>query len=87
MCPASIATAPRTNWMSEMSRLKRRPSESTYERVVRCGITLQILGVLLFSTIIFVKIPIVLTFSMSAGIFLIALGMLAWLWSIVWGRA
>ena len=31
--------------------------------------------------------PILLTLSLSLGVFLIALGFLAWLWGAVWGRA
>ncbi len=69
-----------------MSVLRRRPSESTYARVVRCGITAEVVGVLIFSVIIFIKVPIVLTLCMSGGILLIAVGLLVWVWSVVWGR-
>ncbi len=69
-----------------MSVLRRRPSESTYARVVRCGITAEIAGVLLFSVIIFTTVPIVLTLCMCACILLIAVGLLVWVWSFIWGR-
>jgi hypothetical protein len=61
-------------------------SERTYFRVMRLGMTLQMTGVVALSLILFTKIPILLTLGLSVGAFLIALGLLAWFWGLIWGR-
>ncbi|MBD3348898.1 MAG: hypothetical protein GF400_06840 [Candidatus Eisenbacteria bacterium] len=70
-----------------MSGSRQPASERMYRRVVRAGITSQIAGVVVMSAILFTTTPILLTLSLSLGVFLIALGFLAWLWGVVWGRA
>lgn len=69
-----------------MANTRRSVSESTYDRVMRVGITSEIAGVLVLSAIIFTKVPVLLTLCMSAGALLIVVGFMTWLWSVVWGR-
>jgi hypothetical protein len=52
--------------------------------IVRCAILLQIVGVLVFSIALFVKIPLLLVLAMPIGSVLILLGALAWVWAIFW---
>jgi hypothetical protein len=43
-------------------------------------------GILILSVTLFASVPIVLTLSLSVGALLIVVGLLSWLWGLVWGR-
>jgi hypothetical protein len=66
--------------------IRRGVPDSTYRRVMRCGMNAHIAGVLVLSVVLFNRIPIVLTLALSVGALLIAAGLLAWLWGFIWGR-
>jgi len=60
--------------------------ERTYSKIMRLGMSSQIAGVFVLSILLFNKTPAVLTLSLSGGAMLILLGLLAWLWGLIWGR-
>jgi hypothetical protein len=61
-------------------------SQMPYVRVIRCGATAQIVGVLVLSVLLFTKIPLVITVCLPLGALLVLVGSLAWVWGVVWGR-
>lgn len=69
-----------------MMRAHRTATESTYARVMRAGIGAQLVGVFVLCVLLFARAPIVMMLSLSAGALLIVIGILVWLWGIVWGR-
>ncbi len=72
--------------MNAMTNLGRLFSELPYARIIRCGVTAQIVGVLLLSVLLFTKIPLLITICMPLGAMLVGLGLLAWAWGVVWGQ-
>jgi hypothetical protein len=56
-------------------------------RTLRRGVLCQLVGVLVLSVALLTKEPLVLLVVIPVGGILIALGFLAWLWSVVWADA
>lgn len=56
-------------------------------RVLRRGVVAQILGILVLATALFTKVPLLMVVIIPVGALLIALGILAWLWAVVWAEA
>ena len=56
-------------------------------RVLKRGVWAQVLGVLVLSTALFVREPLLMVVIIPVGALLIALGILAWLWAVVWADA
>ncbi len=52
--------------------------------VVRCAILAQIAGVVIFSVVLFTKIPLIVILCMPIGSALILLGALVWIWAVFW---
>jgi hypothetical protein len=69
-----------------MSEIWRPVSERRYSRVMKLGMSAEIVGILILSVTLFASVPIVLTLSLSVGALLIVVGLLSWLWGLVWGR-
>jgi hypothetical protein len=72
--------------MDDMTNLGRLFSELPYARVIRCGATVEIAGVLLLSVLLFTKMPILITICMPLGAMLVGLGLLTWAWGVIWGQ-
>ena len=53
-------------------------------RVLKRGVWAQILGVLVLSGALFIREPLLMVVIIPVGALLIALGILAWLWAVVW---
>jgi hypothetical protein len=56
-------------------------------RVLKRGVAGQIAGILILSTALFAKMPLLMVIVIPLGALLVALGMLAWLWAVVWADA
>lgn len=56
-------------------------------RVLKRGVLSQIVGILILSTALFTKMPLLMVVVIPLGALLIALGMLAWFWAVVWADA
>ncbi len=56
-----------------------------YARVIRCGVTAQIAGVLLMAALLFTKMPLLVLVCLPLGALLILVGALAWVWGAIWG--
>ena len=56
-------------------------------RVLKRGAWLQVAGVLVLGAALFTKVPLLMVVIVPVGALLIALGILAWLWAVVWADA
>ncbi len=56
-------------------------------RVLKRGVVAQILGILVLAGALFTKMPLLMVVIIPVGALLIALGILAWLWAVVWADA
>jgi len=56
-------------------------------RVLKRGAWLQVVGVLVLGAALFTKVPLSMVVIIPVGALLIALGILAWLWAVVWADA
>jgi len=56
-------------------------------RVLKRGVLAQILGILVLAAALFTKMPLLMVVIIPVGALLIALGILAWLWAVVWADA
>ena len=56
-------------------------------RVLKRGVLTQILGILVLASALFTKIPLLMVVIIPVGALLIALGILAWLWAVVWAES
>jgi hypothetical protein len=56
-------------------------------RVLKRGVWSQIIGVLVLSMALLTKMPLLMVVIIPVGALLIALGMFAWLWAVVWADA
>ncbi|MFH1502511.1 MAG: hypothetical protein ABIG03_05655 [Candidatus Eisenbacteria bacterium] len=68
-----------------MTRIANLFSRLPYARVIRCGVSAQIAGVLMLSVLLFTKIPLIITICLPLGALLVLLGAVAWVWGAVWG--
>ena len=55
--------------------------------VMKRGVWSQIVGVLVLSMALFTRVPLLMVVIIPVGALLIALGMLAWFWAVVWADA
>jgi len=69
-----------------MSEIWQHVSERRYSRVMKLGMSAEMLGILVLSVTLFAGVPIVFTLSLGVGALLIVVGLLSWLWGLVWGR-
>jgi hypothetical protein len=53
-------------------------------RVLKRAVWSQVAGVLVLSAALFTKMPLLMVVIVPVGALLIALGILAWLWAVVW---
>jgi len=56
-------------------------------RVLKRGVASQIVGILILSVALFTKVPLLMVVVIPLGALLVALGMLTWLWAVVWADA
>ena len=56
-------------------------------RVLKRGVLFQIVGILILSAALFSQAPLLMVVVLPLGALLIALGMLAWFWAVVWADA
>jgi hypothetical protein len=56
-------------------------------RVLKRGVLAQILGILVLASALFTKMPLLMVVIIPVGALLIALGILAWLWVVVWAES
>ena len=56
-------------------------------RVLKRGVWSQIIGILVLSMALLTKMPLLMVVIVPVGALLIALGMFAWLWAVVWADA
>ena len=59
----------------------------TTTRVLKRGVVAQILGILVLTGALFTKMPLLMVVIIPVGALLIALGIFAWLWAVVWADA
>ena len=71
--------------VSPFQLLPTGPEAAT--RVLKRGVAAQILGILVLTGALFTKMPLLMVVIIPVGALLIALGIFAWLWAVVWADA